>query len=171
MAYQATMDCHRQNDNQLYMALTNSADEDTKGKMQREKAEFMTGAANNIPSGMLYFKKLMIKAEVDSRAMVSHIRDTLGSLDTYMYTTTNSNITNFSDYVRNQMAALLNNLFKAYARVDCEEFRDFIKDTRHDWERNHRVYDPEILMNECHDDYSRLLLLSRWGHIMSKKSK
>jgi uncharacterized small protein (DUF1192 family) len=25
------------------------------------------------------------------------------------------------------------------------------------------VDEPEILMNECHDEYSRLLLLSRWG--------
>jgi hypothetical protein len=173
MAYQAAMDRHAQNGYQFYLALTNSVDEDTKGKMQREKGEFMTGAAGDVPSGMLYFKKLMMKAEVDSRAMASHIRDNLGSLDTYILTTANSNISDFNDYVRNQMAALsargetthdlLNNLFKAYARAECEEFRDFVKDARRDWERNRRAYEPEILMNECHDEYNRLLLLSRWG--------
>jgi hypothetical protein len=58
---------------------------------------------------------------------------------------------------------LLNNLFKAYAKADCEEFRDFVKDARRDWERNRHLYEPEILMNECQDEYNRLLLLSRWG--------
>jgi hypothetical protein len=62
MAYQAAMDCHAQNDYQLYMAMTNSVDEDTKGKMQREKTKFMTGAAMDVPSGILYFKKLMMKS-------------------------------------------------------------------------------------------------------------
>jgi hypothetical protein len=133
----------------------------------------MTGPAGDVPSGMLYFKKLMMKAEVDSRAMASHIRDNLGSLDAYMQSTAQSNISDFNNYVQNQMAALsargetthdlLNNLFKAYARTDCEEFRDFIKDARCDWERNHQAYDPEVLMNECQDEYNRLLLLRRWG--------
>ena len=58
---------------------------------------------------------------------------------------------------------MLNNLFKAYAKAECEEFRDFVKDARRDWERDRRVYDPEILMNECQDEYNRLLLLNRWG--------
>jgi hypothetical protein len=35
--------------------------------MQREKTKFMTGAAMDVPSGILYFKKLMMKANVDSR--------------------------------------------------------------------------------------------------------
>jgi hypothetical protein len=49
----------------------------------------------------------------------------------------------------------------AYAREDCEEFRDFIKDAQWDWECNCHVYDPNILMNECNDKYYRLLLLSQ----------
>jgi hypothetical protein len=159
LAYQAAMGRHTQNDYQMYLALTNSVDEDTKGKMQREKNEYMTGAAGDVPSRMLYFQKLMMKAKVDSHAMASHIRDNLGSLDAYILTTDNSNISDFNEYIHNQMAALsaqgetthdlLNNLFKAYARAD--------------WERNRCVYEPEILMNECHDEYNRLLLLSRWG--------
>jgi hypothetical protein len=90
-----------------------------------------------------------------------------------MQSTAQSNISDFNDYVRNQMVALsarretthdlVNNLFKAYARTDCEEFRDFIKDARRNWERNRWAYNPEILMNECQDEYNRLLLLRRWG--------
>jgi hypothetical protein len=170
MVYQLAMNRHAQNDYQLYLALTNSVDEDTKGKMQHEKSEFMTGVAGDIPSSLLYFKKLMMKAEVDSRAMASHIRDNLGSLDVYIQTAVNSNISEFNDYVCNQMAALsahgetthdlLNNLFKAYARAECEEFCNFEKDARQDWERNRCVYEPEVLMNECQDEYNRLILLS-----------
>jgi hypothetical protein len=81
MAYQVTMDCHVQNDYQLYLALTNSVDEDTNGKMQREKSEFMTGVAGDVPSSLLYYKKLMMKAKIDSQTMASHIRDNLGSLN------------------------------------------------------------------------------------------
>jgi hypothetical protein len=47
-----------QNDHPLHMALTNSADEDTKGKVQGEKSEYTTGA------------------------MAPHICDNLGSLGT-----------------------------------------------------------------------------------------
>jgi hypothetical protein len=152
------------------MALTNSVDKDTKQKKQHEKTKFMTGAAMDVPVGILYFKKLMMKAKVDSRAMASHIRKNLGSLDTYMYTTANCNILTFNDYAHDPLAALtahgetthdlLNSLFNAYARVDCEEFRDFIKGARRDWERNRCDYDPEILMNECNGEYCCLFLLS-----------
>jgi hypothetical protein len=69
MAYQLAMDRHAQNDYQLYVALTNSVDEDTKGKMQHEKNEFMTSPAGDVPNGMLYFKKLMMKAEVNALAL------------------------------------------------------------------------------------------------------
>jgi hypothetical protein len=106
MAYQVATDQHAQNDCQLYITLTNSVDKDTKGKMQQEKNEYMTGPAGDVPSGMLYFKKLMMKAEIDSRAMALHIRNNLGSLDTCMQSTAHSNISDFNNYVCNQMAAL-----------------------------------------------------------------
>jgi hypothetical protein len=106
MAYQVAMNCHVQNDYQLYLTLMNSVDEDTKGKMQREKSEFMTGVAGDVPSSLLYFKKLMMKAEVDSQAMASHIQDNLGSLNVYIQAVVNSNVSEFNDYVRNQMAAV-----------------------------------------------------------------
>jgi hypothetical protein len=169
MAYQVAMDRHAQNDYQLYIALTNSVYKDNKGKMQHEKNEYMTGPAGDVPSSMLYFKKLMMKVKVDSQAMASHIRNNLGSLDAFMQSTAHSNISDFNNYVQNQMAALstrretthdlLNNLCKVYTRTDCEEFWDFIKDACWDWERNRRAYEPEILMNECQDEYNCLLLL------------
>jgi hypothetical protein len=63
------------------------------------------GAAGDIPSRMLYFKKLLMKAKVNSKAMTSHIHNNLGSLDTYMQTMANSSISEFNDYIQNQMAA------------------------------------------------------------------
>jgi hypothetical protein len=98
MAYQVAMDRHAQNDYQLYLALTNLVDKDTKG-MQCDISEFMTGAAGYISSSMLHFKKLLMKAEVGSRAMASHIRDNLQSLDVYMQSMANSNISDFIDYI------------------------------------------------------------------------
>jgi hypothetical protein len=95
MAYQVAMDHHAQNDYQLYLTLTNSVDKDTKGKIQHEKSEFMTGVAGNVPSGLLYFKKLNQMAALS------------------LWATTHD---------------LLNNLFKAYARAECEEFDNFVKD-------------------------------------------
>jgi hypothetical protein len=58
---------------------------------------------------------------------------------------------------------------QSICRAECEEFRDFVKDACRDWERNRCVYEPEILMNKCHDEYNRLLLLSRWG-VRTKRS-
>jgi hypothetical protein len=55
------------------------------------------------------------------------------------------------------------NLFKAYTRVDCEEFRDFIKDTCWEWERNCHVYKPKILMNECNNKQSHLAGMKKSG--------
>jgi hypothetical protein len=94
-----------------------------RARCNMRRGEYMTGTANDIPSGMIYFKRLMMKAEVDLRAMALHICNNLGSLDTYMYTTANSNIANFNNFIQDEMAALnswgetthnlLNNLFKA----------------------------------------------------------
>jgi hypothetical protein len=172
MAHQVAIDCHVQNDYQLYITLTNSVDEDTKGKIQREKNEFMTGAAGDVPSSMLYFNKLMMKDKVNSRPLLPTSETTSGCLTcTCRQQQSATFIAHFNDYVHNQMAALstcgetthklLNNLFKACARADCEEFHDFIKDAQRDWECKHHVYKPEILMNKCQDKYSCLLLLSQ----------
>jgi hypothetical protein len=84
LAYQAAMGCHAQNGYQINLALMHSVDEDTKGKMQHEKSEYMTGAAGDIPSGMLYFKKLLMKAEVNSQATASHFQYNLRSLHAYI---------------------------------------------------------------------------------------
>jgi hypothetical protein len=113
-----------------------------------------------------FTQKAHVNAEVD---MAFHIHDNLRSLDTYMCTTANSNISDFNDYICNQMAKLSGHgkaihdlLFKACTRVNCEKFCDFVKDTHQDWECNHCVYEPEIIMNKCINEYSCILLLS-WG--------
>ena len=77
-AYQAVPRRHAQNDYQFYVALSNSVDEDTKAKMQLEEHEYMVGPNNDIVSSLLYFKKLIMKGEVDSRAIACHIRDNFG---------------------------------------------------------------------------------------------
>jgi hypothetical protein len=138
--------------------------------MLHEKDSYTIGTQ---ASGMLYFKVLMNKAEVNSRAKAAHIRDTLNSLDTYMTTTADSNIAKFNAYVKTQLTSLtargettqdlLNNLFKGYAKADCEEFREIIKQTRRDWETGRSECTPETLMDLALESYNRMLLFSTWG--------
>ena len=171
--YQANLNRDAQNDYMLYMCLSNSVDEATKAKLLHEKDSYMVGAKRNVASGLLYFKLLMNKAEVNSRAKATHIRDNLGSLDVYMATTADSNIAKFNEYVKDQMMALtargettqdlLNNLFKGYAKADCEEFREFIKKTRWEWQNGRFDYTPESLMDLCLDNYNTMLLFGTWG--------
>jgi hypothetical protein len=100
------MDCHAQNDYPMHMALTNSVDEDTKGKVQGEKSEYTMEATGDIPKGMLYLRKLTMKAKVDLKTMAPYICDILGSLGTYMQTTANGNISGLNGCVCNRMVAL-----------------------------------------------------------------
>jgi hypothetical protein len=100
------VDCHAQNNHPLHMALTNSADEDAKGKVQGDKSEYTMGATGDIPNVMLYLRKLTMKAEVDLKTMAPHIHDNLRSLGKYMQTAADSNIYQLNGCVRNQVAAL-----------------------------------------------------------------
>jgi hypothetical protein len=172
-AHHASLNRNAQNDHQIYTCLSSSVDEVTKSKMLHEKATYMVGANRNVPSGMLYFKLLMNKADVNSRAKAAHIRDNLNSLGVYMTSTAEYNISKFNDYVNTQTTALaargetthdlLNNLFKGYAKVGYEEFRDVIKIARRDWETGRDNCSPEILMALALETYNRMTLFKTWG--------
>jgi hypothetical protein len=161
---------YAQNDFQIYVCLSASVDENTKATMLHEKANYMIGTQG---SGMLYFKLLMNKAEVNTRAKAAHIRDMLNSLDIYMTTTAESNIAKFNAHVKTQLTSLtargettqdlLNNLFKGYAKADCEEFREIIKQTRRDWETGRSECTPDTLMDLALETYNRMLLFKTWG--------
>ena len=54
---------------------------------------------NGFKFGPLFFKYLMTKALVYTRANTSHTRENLDNIDTYI-TMVNSNITNFNEYFK-----------------------------------------------------------------------
>ena len=170
VALHAALGRDAQNDFQIYVCLSKSVAESTKTKMLHEKASYMLGPK---ASGLLYLKVLLNKAEINSRSKAAHIRDTLNALDVYMTTTADNNISKFNDHVKTQLAALtargettqdlLNNLFKGYAKIDCEEFREEIKQARRDHESGRKDYTPETLMDLTLETYNRCILFKTWG--------
>jgi hypothetical protein len=100
------MDCKAQNDYPVHMVLADSADKDTKHKVQGEKSENTTRATGDIPNRMLYRRKLAMKAKVDLKTMAPHICDNLGSLGTYVQMLGNGNISGLDGCVCNKMVDL-----------------------------------------------------------------
>jgi hypothetical protein len=60
---------------------------------------------NKVAIGMLMFKLQMLKVVVNTRAMASHLRENLTSLDTYM-ASINSNIELFNLHVKENRQGL-----------------------------------------------------------------
>jgi hypothetical protein len=100
-----------QNDYQLYVCLTRSVDVHTKETMENEQALYYAGSvipanaavADQYPSGLLYAKVLLTKAQADSQATVTHARSNLISLDQYMASLPDSDVKVFNDYVKKQL--------------------------------------------------------------------
>lgn len=96
-----------QNNYQLFKCLNSSIDGETKEAMQAERETYLVaGATDDIESGLLFAKKLLITAEVDSRATTSHARENLGALDALMRTIPDSDINEFNMCVRQQLQTL-----------------------------------------------------------------
>jgi hypothetical protein len=119
-----------QNDFQLYYCITNTLDERVHLQIVSE-AELYNMEGTH--SGIMLFKLLMRKANTDTRATASHIREKLTNLDLYM-STVDSNIELFNQHGkvnRDGITArgesnddLTINLFKAYL---CLTDRDFVR--------------------------------------------
>jgi hypothetical protein len=73
-----------QNDYQLYLCLSASVDSTTKEIMTAARTLYLAGATNNIDSGLLYLKKLLMIAEADTWATTAHARNNLINLDSFM---------------------------------------------------------------------------------------
>jgi hypothetical protein len=96
-----------QKDAQLYHCLTKSVDSGTTEIIQAYRPSYLAGIANDVESGLLYIKKLLMNAEADTRATTAHARNNLGSLDTYMMSSLEgSDVKAFNKYVRRQLQTL-----------------------------------------------------------------
>ena len=121
---------------QLYQCLMASLTDKGRLKIASETDKY---SVNNIKCGPLLFKRLMSKAAIDSRATVSHIRENLANLDSYM-TKVQSNISLFNSYVKEQITNLaargeqtqdlLTSLWRAYFVVSDKTFVRYIFNPR-----------------------------------------
>lgn len=129
-----------QNSMQMYLCLSKSITDEGKAKLANEAASY---TINGITSGPLFFKLMVSKAIVDNNSTTSHLKEQLASLDVYMQSV-NSNIKEFNIYVKNCKTALLArgervddlliSLFKGYKAASDEEFREYIKRRREDYD-------------------------------------
>jgi hypothetical protein len=169
-----------QNDYQLYVCLTRSVDVATKETMENEQALYHAGTvipANAVepdlyPSGLLYAKVLLTKAQADSQATITHARSNLIALDQYMARLPNSDVKEFNDYVKCQLQTLTargettNNLilflFRGYMMAKCPTFIDFITRKEEGYTADGVAYTPESLMSMAEKYYEILKLKGTW---------
>jgi hypothetical protein len=126
---------------------------------------------NGKESGVLLFKIIMQKAVIDTRATSSFFRENLTSLDAYI-TTIDSNIELFNQYVninRTGLQArgettddLIINLFKAYLSIADQNFVEYMKKKKDDYDEGTTVLDPETLMTHALNKYHILVQEKKW---------
>jgi hypothetical protein len=177
-----------QNNYQLYLCLTKSVDADTIEKMSDESEKYTVTipGANNAPAtthscGVCYLKLLLAKAEVDNKAVASHVRTNLSKLDQYMVSEAKSNITKFNEYVRKQLRILsqrgeessdtLTNLFKGYLACNDKDFVADIKRIKRDHDFGERELTPKTLMDRAQEMYDTAGLEETWEELTEEQQE
>lgn len=161
---------------QMYECIMNSLTDTARIKITPDADMYTIGG---IRCGPLLYRYLMTKAAIDTRATLSHIRENLSNLDTYM-TTISSNITAFNEYVKEQrlnLAArggvthdLMTNLWKAFSVASDQEFVQYIK-------RKKDLYDegaemtPDTLMRDAENKYKTLIQEERWNSMSPEQTQ
>jgi hypothetical protein len=122
--------CQAQNDVQLYDCIANTLDERGHLRIVSEAESYTMGGTH---SGIMLFKLLMRKANTDTRATASQLRENLTNLDPYM-SMVDSSIEIFNQHVKvnhdgltargESSDDLTINIFKAYL---CVTDRDFVR--------------------------------------------
>jgi hypothetical protein len=153
-----------QNDYELYVCLTRSVDVATKETMESEHDLYHAGQLTPVgaaeperhPSGLLYAKVLLTKAQADSQATITHARSNLIALDQYMANLPDSDIKLFNEYVRRQLQTLtargettqdlVLHLFRGYMMVRCPTFINYITRKEEGYTADGVEYTPESLM-------------------------
>lgn len=157
----------RQNDYQFYVFLSDSLGQEGQLKVLAEAESYTIG---NTPSGSLFFKLLMQKAIVDTRATASHLRENLTNLDSYI-STVDSNIQLFNQYVKVNKEGLkargestddlMINLFKGYGNAGDREFVQYIKLKKDQYDEGADI-DADKLMQLALNKYENLIAEDKW---------
>jgi hypothetical protein len=156
-----------QNDYQLFLCLSTSLTEAGHIKLLAERDRY---TINGHRSGSLYFKLLMKKAIIDTRATASQLRTNLINLDSYM-NVVDSNIRLFNQYVKINSEGLkargesnddlMVNLFRGYMQAMDQEFVKYIKDKKNSYDEGADI-DADRLMELALNKYENLVTEGQW---------
>jgi len=161
---------------QIYMCLSSSIDSETTKTMANESEHFMiqdpNDADNREPCGICFLKLLMSKAELDTRALASLVRNRLTELDTYMIQVAKNNIREFNEYVRDELRMLssrgeetsdiITNLFKGYKACEDEKFVAYIEKLQEEYDDGSDLT-KETLMTKAEKKYDTRTLNKEWN--------
>jgi len=121
----------------------------------------------------------MSKASIDTKATLSHIRENLNALDSYIIKVS-SNIIKFNQYVTEQLINLharggvthdlLINLWKAYLNVSDRSFIGYIQRKRDAYDEGEDI-NPERLMVLAENKYKSLLQEDQWNTKTKEQSQ
>ena len=175
----ANDDRARQNDTQVLVCMQNSVDASTKSTMATAHADWRIQPAGAAPadpklnSGILYlFTILAEKSEVKARALCSHIKTKLGSMDKIMLKEAKQNIKKFNKIIDEHnttlrkhrdplsQSDLLTFMFKGYLACSDQDFLNTIKAKKDQYELDGANILPEQLKQVALNKYEVLLLVA-----------
>jgi regulator of replication initiation timing len=151
----------------LYQFLSNSLTESAKTILLNQTEKYII---NGTKDGLCFLRTIIAKAHVDSISTVDALRIALSSLDQKMIEL-KGGIQEFHIHVRqivNALAAyseghdeLMANLFKAYAVVNDDEFREYIRSKRYTHEDVIRLT-ANSLMTHAENHYNSRIANGTW---------
>ena len=168
-----------QNNFLMFVCLENSIDDKLRQRLLMHEDEY---TRINTKIAALFYKLIISKCALDTKATVASIRSKLAKLESAIETKYNFDIKRFNDYVnelvgdlraRNEETHdLLTNLFSAYSRVDDEEFRKLIRIKESNWLHDEGGdLDAESLMVFAEADYSIRMERGTWRALTEDQQK
>lgn len=129
-----------QNNFQMYQCLSASINDKMKKRLLAKQDIYII---NDTPIAAIYYKLLMSKCQLDTKATVASIREKIRNLDQSIVTKFDCNIKEFNEYVDGlvegleargeTISDLLTTLFQAYKKVDDASFKKAIEIKEDSW--------------------------------------
>jgi hypothetical protein len=174
-------DRRTQNDTLALLCLKASINETTTRAMVSESDLYTTGQTGDKESGILFYKVLLSKAEVDTNATAKAVRMNLSHLDQYMREEAKNNILLFNTYVRDQMNILssrgqdspdlLSHVFEGYLECSDQDFHAFAREAERHFDMNKEEYTWESLLAQGEQQYSIAKTKSKWMHLSKEQEE
>ena len=173
--YVAAQTRQAQNDRMMYDFLEESLEEKFLAEVTLYEQEYLiTPAAGGEPilNGPAFLKQIITQTYIDTRATVSHIRETLIDMHK-MLKIKKEDITQFNLWVKNQVSLLaargteahdlLTYLWKTYLQVKDKEFVRYIQDLKNQYEDNTTDLTSDQLMLYAENKYKSRVQAGIWA--------